>query len=388
MRLQAKAFVLLTCTVSALSPAPAQAQSVPALTLGQPNATITEPYSRLYGATEMRDGRVIISDVKDAILAIADFRTGKSVQIGRNGEGPNEYSVPGIAVRTPGDSFYLVDGRNRRFLRLTGNGALAGTVPFSIELMKGGIGGFDMASDNKGRLYWGTDFVDMNPATGPKRALKSHVARWSPGKASKEIVAEVGDHAPELHANKFFPYAERDGWVVAPDGKVGVLSAREYRLRWYEDGKLLSEGPSLAFTPIAITAAERSAFRNERAAQGSGGGQMSGPAGNEATRQEAARRSMLDVYPDNFFPKAMPPFVEGGVRRSPGGDIWVERSRAAGDKVRRFDILTSAGVLRATVQLPDDTHLVSLQPGGIYLVRTDADGLQFLGRYSWPGSLR
>ncbi len=368
--------------------APVVAQSVPALTIGKPNATITEPFSRLYGATEMRDGRVIVSDVKDAVLAIADFRTGTFAQVGRNGEGPNEYAMPGIALRTPGDSFYLVDGRNRRFLRLNGNGALAGTVPFERELMMGGIGGGDMASDTKGRLYWGTDFVDMNPTTGPKRAIKSKVARWSPGNAAKEIVAEVGDHAPELHANKFFPYAERDGWVVAPDGKVGVLSAREYKLRWYENGKLVSEGPSLPFTPIAITAAERTAFRNERAAQGSGGGQMSGPPGNESTRQDAARRSMLDVYPDNFFPKAMPPFVEGGVRRSPGGDIWVERSRAATDKVRRFDILTAAGTLRATVQLPDATHLVSLQPGAIYLVRTDGDGLQTLERHSWPANLR
>lgn len=387
MHFRARAFTYLTLTIATPCAAPLLAQSVPAHTLAKPNATITEPFSRLYGATEMRDGRVIVSDVKDFILAIADFRTGKFAQIGRNGEGPNEYAVPGIALRTPGDSFYLVDGRNRRFLRLDGNGALAGTVPFERELMMGGIGGGDMASDSRGRLYWGTDFVDMNPTTGPKRALKSHVARWSPGNSAKEIVAEVGDHAPELHANKFFPYAERDGWVVAPDGKVGVLSAREYRLRWYENGKLASEGPSLAFTPIAITAAERTAFRNERAAQGPAGGLMSG-GGNDASRQEAARRSMLDVYPDNFFPKAMPPFVEGGVRRSPGGDIWVERSRAAADKVRRFDVLTAAGTLRATVQLPDATHLVSLQPGAIYLIRTDSDGLQTLERHSWPANLR
>ncbi|MDQ8164911.1 MAG: hypothetical protein P3A28_04020 [Gemmatimonadota bacterium] len=379
----------LALAVAALCTTPLHAQSVPSHVLGKPNAMIAEPFSRVYGATEMRDGRVIVSDIRDATLTVADFRTGKSAQIGRNGEGPNEYAVPGIALRTPGDSFYLVDGRNRRFLRLDGNGALAGTVPFERALMMGGIGGGDMAADSMGRLYWATDFVDMNPTTGPKRALKSHVARWSPGNAAKEIVAEVGDHAPELHANKFFPYAERDGWVVAPDGRVGVLSAREYRLRWYENGKLMLEGPPLAYTPIMITSAERAAFRNERAAQGpAGGATITGGGANDATRQEAARRSMLDVYPDNFFPKAMPPFVDGGVRRSPGGDIWVERSRAASDKVRRFDVLTAAGALRATVQLPEDTHMVSLQPGGIYLVRTDADGLQFLGRYTWPGTLR
>jgi len=58
------------------------------------------------------------------------------------------------------------------------------------------------------------------------------------------------------------------------------------------------------------------------------------------------------------------------------------------DLVISSSLLRSGAQLRATVQLPDGTHLVSLQPGAIYLVRTDADGLQTLERHSWPGSLR
>jgi hypothetical protein len=97
---------------------------------------------------------------------------------------------------------------------------------------------------------------------------------------------------------------------------------------------------------------------------------------------------MLDYYPDDIFPKVLPPFVENGARLSPRGDIWVERSRPAGDRIPRFDVLGVDGRVRATVQFPPSTQLVSLERGAIYLLRIDDDGLQTLERYTWPAALR
>jgi hypothetical protein len=373
----------IACT--ALAATTAAAQSVPAFTLGAPNGTIKEPFSRVLGVSELADKRVVVVDFKDGVVSIGDFTNGTRTQLGRNGSGPNEYlRVAGIGRRL-GDTLYVMDGGNWRYLRIDPTGKLAGTLAFPARARQFGA---PRDIDNRGRFHWTGETVSMDPVTGPKRNLRAKVVRWDLVADSTETIADFADHAPELHNNKFFPYAERDAWVVDSKGRVGIVVARDYHLRWVENGKVVFDGPPIPFQRIPVNARERDAFRAEREAQGPAGSMQTRGASSDTGRGSTARRSMLDYYPDAMFPASMPPFVENGARLSPRGDIWVERSRAPSDPAPRFDVLGVDGKVRATVQFPASTQLAALDRNGIYLLRTDGDGLQTLERHAWPAALR
>lgn len=377
--------LVLACT--ALAATSATAQSVPAFTLGAPNGTITEPFSRVMGVAELTDGRVVIADVRENLLVIGDFKSGARVQLGRSGAGPNEYQLVAGVTRRFGDTLYVFDGPNRRYLRVDGSGKLATSLPFPGRAREIGS---PRGIDGAGNFYWTGGVVGQVPTGGFKRNQRSKIMRWDLVADSTVPVAEFTDHAPEMHEHRFHPFAERDGWVIDSKGRIGVVVARDYHLKWIENGKTVFEGPPIPFQPLGVGAKERDGFRAEKEAQGpAGSGRATGaaPAGGSGT-SPAQRRTMLEYYPDEMFPKAMPPFVENGARLSPRGDVWVERSRAPGDLAPRFDVLGADGKLRATVQFPASTQLISLDRSGIYLVRIDGDGLQTLERHAWPAALR
>jgi hypothetical protein len=365
-------------------PSLAFAQSPPSFTLTTPNAKITEPFSRAMGLAELTDGRAIIPDFRESALYVVDFKTGTRSIIGRNGEGPNEYQAVAGVVRRLGDTLYVFDGRNRRYLRIDGTGKIAGTVSFPSRSREWSS---PKGIDGKGHFYW-TGAVVGQENGAYKRNQRAKIMKWDVVADSVIPVGDFADHAPELHDNKYFPYSQRDAYVVAADGRIGVLVARDYHLRWIKDGKVVSDAPPIPFTPLVVDARERNAFRDERAAQGPAGGITGSTGGSGAGNIEAARKTMLEYYPDEMFPKVMPPFVENGARLSPRGDIWVERSRAPNDRVPSFDVLGVDGKVRATVKLPAATQLVSLDRSGIYLVRVDDDGLQTLERHTWPTPLK
>jgi hypothetical protein len=368
-----------------LIPCLAAAQSPPVFTLSAPNGTIKEPLSRVLGIAEITDGRVVIADFKEGLLALGDFKTGARTQIGSVGAGPNEYVSPAGIARRLGDTLYIFDTRNRRYLKVDGTGRVAGTMSFPVRAREFSL---PRGIDAKGNFYWTGAVVSMDPVTGAKRNQKSKIMMWELTADSLVPVAEFTDHAPELHENKYFPFAERDGYVVMPNGRIGVVVARDYHLRWIERGKTVVDLPPIPFTPLAITERERDGFRAERAAQGPAGGISVSSGVADTSRMSPARRAMLDYYPDKLFPDRMPPFVENGARLSPRGDIWVQRSRAVGDPVPRFDVLGVDGKVRAIVHLPPSTQLVALDRNGIYLIRIDDDGLQTVERHAWPAALR
>ena len=89
-----------------------------------------------------------------------------------------------------------------------------------------------------------------------------------------------------------------------------------------------------------------------------------------------------------MFPASLPPFEEDGAWVSPGGDIWVARSRSANDGVSVIDVLDDAGARRGSLRLPQARRVLTLDRHGVYLVHTDDDGLQWVERYPWPAGLR
>jgi len=77
-----------------------------------------------------------------------------------------------------------------------------------------------------------------------------------------------------------------------------------------------------------------------------------------------------------------PPFTSGAAVVAPDGALWVLRTRPAEDKVPSYDVFDSFGRQVGRVVLPRDTRLAGFGQRSVYLVRTDADDLEYLQRYA------
>ncbi len=351
---------------------------------GRPTATWDHEFSRLGGIAELPDGRVVIVDNLDGLVFVGAAGGGAITQLGQAGDGPDEYRGPWSAIRWLGDTVLVYAAS--RLVRVTPSGIIAGSLPFVARTL-GGVAP-PRGVDREGRLYWDRPVIRDPRSGGLKRQQRYEIVRIRPGRGQAEVVATASDHAPELHDHRFHPFAQRDAWVVDPEGTVRIVRARTYAVDAVQGGKVVSAGAPLSFQAVRIDAADREAYRHARAANApriSFGGPSSGGGGVTPARLA----QMREAYPDEIFPAHKPPFIDGGVHRSPAGQLWVVRSPGMGaSHPRRIDVLDAAGRRIRELDVPAGRSLLGLDRRGIYLVREDADGLQYLERYAWPAGLR
>jgi hypothetical protein len=374
------ALILAVC-----SPAP---QVLSAQSLGAPVTRWENDFSRLSGVAELPDGRVVIVDNRDGAIFIGPANGGTAAPLGRTGEGPNEYQRPFSVLHGLGDTVLVYS--SNRLMRVTPAGAIAGFYPFSPAELGGSVAP-PRGMDNAGNVYWDRVVIREPGSETLKRQQLYEIVRWRPNSRGVEVVARASDHAPELHDQRFHPFAQRDAWVVEPDGTVLVLRARDYSAQWVREGRPVRTSPAIATEPIRITAADREAYRRERAANPSGIGRGA-PADGSVTPE--AMQRMREAYPDNMFPMYKPPFVERTgtlipILRTPGGHLLVARSPTTASMIpNRIDVLDAQGRRVREITLPPGRRLLSVDRQGIYLAQEDEDGLQYLERYAYPQGLR
>lgn len=160
---------LVLFALVAATPSAALAQIVPTRTLAKPDAEWSEPFSQISGIRELRNGSVVVADNRDKVIQLVDFKAG-AMKIGREGSGPDEYGLPSAVYAAPGDSTWVFDILNSRFLVIdpggkavatftTVAGGTAPSTPIRGEGRGGGrAGGFGMGFaqgiDAEGRLYF------------------------------------------------------------------------------------------------------------------------------------------------------------------------------------------------------------------------------------------
>jgi hypothetical protein len=269
---------------------------------------------------------------------------------------------------------------NRRYLKLAPDGTPRGTVPFpALPEGDASLGHSPpRAADKAGRVYFDSPIVAMRPAV--KRQQRARILRFTPGEPAAEAVADFADHADFEHHFRYRAFPQTDAWVVDDAGRIGVLSAAEYRLRWYEGGQVVKTGPVIPYSRVRVGAGERERFWAQKAVEPASGASVAGgrpqltPAGMERTRA---------AWPDSLFPEFLPPFDPRGVFRTEDGSIWVTRTTPASSP-QRIDILNGDGALRAFLTLPEGRRLIAVGRTDVYLLAVDGDGVQSLERYRLP----
>ena len=92
----------------------------------------------------------------------------------------------------------------------------------------------------------------------------------------------------------------------------------------------------------------------------------------------------VQLPPLTDWPDFVPPFLSDAARSRPNGEVWVLRSRRPGDNVPVYDVFDATGRVIGKVALPAKSRLIGFGQGTVYLIRLDADDLQYLQRYRLP----
>ncbi len=373
-----------------------EAQNPPLRTISKMDLEYAEPFSCISGFRELSNGRVIVSDAREKTVQLIDLRSGRTTKIGREGQGPGEWSTPMTLLALPADTTLLHDPQNNRFLTINPDGTTGEAI--KVELSSGT--GFAISRprgvDREGRLYFEGSSVAFTPGGGPpvpadsvpfmrydRRAGRLDTLGFMKVPKVDVQTSSSGNRrmVMMMAPNAFNPQST---WNVLPDGRIGIVHPEPYRVEWLSPTRARIAGPAVPYQKIKVTDADKqgNAFPDCNAVQitRSSGGSPAAGARIEAVqgaRPAAGRGGQQD------YPEFKPPFIgrPGNAVAGPNGELWVLCARAANDDLPVFDVFNAAGQLSARMALPKKSTLVGFGNGTVYLSRMDEDDLVYLQRY-------
>ena len=332
----------LSCAVVFCIAAPANAQ--PAQGLGRLVWSSKASFTAITGVRELSDGRIIVTDRTEKRIVALSPEGHASTDIGRPGEGPGEFTIPGPPLPLGADTTMIPDPMLRRYLviapdlrivRSTSFPAAAGWAPTGriagpLEEIFGAAG---MPSPD-------TPWVTLT-----RLSLRTHeihpVVRLA---MPAPVPLKAGGRRIVVNPS----FAAMDAFAVAPDGRIAVVRVAPYRVEWYtREGKRLAAGAPVLYDPVPLA-------ENER--QGPFGTAVPGPS-------------------------SKPPFDPEHVHIASSGVLWVGRNERLGTVSRRYDLFCPEAQWLGTVTLPAHRVLAGFGARYTYVVYTDSDGLQWLERY-------
>lgn len=379
----------LLAIVAAL-PSLGQAQAGRQLRLPPANADLSEEFTSIGSVRELSDGRVLITDPRDGRVVLVDLKTAAVQQVGRKGQGPNEYGMAGALIPLTADSSLMVDAFSRRWLLFAG-ASIVTTLPPDTPIIKA-VRAFARGADGRGNV-WTTaspqEFVQATakPGTitfGP--ADSDYVVRGNRGTGKLDTVTRVRVAVSRrtVMANaegKFSgvstsraPLAAGEEAALFADGWFAVARLDPYRVDWIGPDGRVSRGHAIPVTPIKVSAAEKEAyFARQAAARASGPGMPTLP--------EAMRREMEALR--DQFPEVFPPFMFGLIAGG-DGNLWLRHPVSMNFLDYRYDVVDRRGQLNGVVSLGKGERIVTVSKTAVYVAWKDEDDIERLRRHPLP----
>ncbi len=358
--------------------------------LGAADAVIPRDFVRIFSVAERRDGRLVVVDRGDELVAVADFATRVVTPIGRVGGGPGEYRFPGRLIPTATDSLVLADDGNNRLSLLGPDLKFHRLVPRATP---------GLPTELSPRVVGARgEFLALIPgwvlfgAGLPNDSLP--IVRFTPGGSGRETLARL-KAAPEpppppRRDRPRIPgtiFGVGDAWAATPAGRIAIVRAPEFRIEWIGiDGKRVV-GPAIAWTPVPVTPADRRGYARQFLAVSGVGGKGSGdrpPGGLTAVpADEMTDEAIAALAANSSFAATKPPFTDAAPILAADGVLWLERSVPAGQPAV-WDLFDGTGRPIRSWELPAGRRLAGVGRSAVYLVTTDADDNERLERYPIP----
>jgi hypothetical protein len=370
------------------------AQRVPLITLAKPLVEHPEPLTQPVSMRELRDGRVLITDMDERRLLLYDFAAKTVTPAARQGGGPLEFQMPG-ALFAIGDSTMMPDIMQRRFLFIGPNGAPLRTQPIlqaNDDLMAVVRAGNIFAIDARGRFYSETRAILIKEGQLPTTSDTVALVRWSKFGVKGETLATRYDKAPSPQMSgtpassikmrfPIVPYVARDLWQVFPNGRVVVVRAADYHSEWIAPNGQRSTGPQVPFVPVLVTAVDREHLRKTTREAYERAMKLGMSMARSSTAQPMPKIS-FDIDEPAEWPRFKPAFAN--IYLAPGDFLWVATSSVGTDDVVTYDVLSTTGTLVKRVRLPKSVVLLGFGRDALYATRKDEDDLRYLQRYRLP----
>ena len=368
--------------------------------LGKPLAQTEESFTQISSVRELPTGKVLVSDSRDKIVQLVDLTTGTMTKVGREGSGPGEYAFAGSLIGLPDGSTLLHDLLNRRFLTISADGkpggflelprppatTTSGDGPARGPMIMGSITNV-RGYDARGRIYFSGSPFSATGGTADSVPL----LRWDRVKPTFDTVGFVkqpagfasrtqsgGNVQVRMGVTKRFTPAET--WGVAGDGSIVRVFPEPYRVGWLTGKGQTALGPVVPYTPMKVTEADKKEVMDNLRRSPGTTILIGGPGGSARTSNVPPPGMQEPEFADT-----KPPYDgQGAVQVAPEGEVWILRTRPAGDKVPTYDVFDRSGTLVKKVSLNPNSRVVGFGKGAVYVARTDEDDLQYLQRFARP----
>lgn len=358
-----------------------RAQAPGEISLGQPDARLSEPFSLIRGLRELPDGRLLVTDWIEQRLAVVDLVRDAVSDRGRVGAGPGEYRLPAGLLPFRADSSLLIDMGNGRLTVIDADGRIGRSFQPTVSsaLYPGGV-------DADGDLYF------TIPQWSAERQLAGdsiQLGVWDPDTRQSQMVATIhGMTLPPSNYSAgprvpFVIFARQDSWAVSPSGRLAIVRGGDYVVEWWQGERRIAASAPTQLRPIPATTAEQMEYVRQflQSSPTSGKGPDGGMGHTSAEHQ--TDDGVRQVMRYSTFAETLPFFRPGDVHIDARGRAWVGRWLPAAEP-RLYDLFDADARHVASVRLPANRRLLALGRAHVYLVATDGVGLETIERYLLP----
>lgn len=342
------------------------------ISLGDPSGTFAEPFTRITSLRELADGRMIVTDFVERRIMVGRFDGSPAAPVGRRGPGPREWSSARPIRALRGDTSLLVDAVARRWIRFVDTLVVGQISPDA--LVRRSIGSADDA-DTLGNVYARQPLGD-----DPRDSILVLRAAIGDGKVDTLAIirsqTSLGPRGTDEEGNRLPvarpAFATGEEFVAFADGWVAIARLDPLRVDWIApDGRRI-DGTPVGEPPLPVTEAEKERVRAENASVIEFFGRATG----------AIREVMLAPY--TVFPDELPPFEPSALIAGGDGLAYLRRLEPAGMRGARYDVFDRAGRRVGIMRLDTHSELGLVSSRFRYVIRTDADSLQWVDRYAIP----
>ncbi len=346
--------------------------------LDGPVTRLSHDFVSITSVRELRDGRVLVTDPRGDLFAVADFARDEVTAVGRKGRGPGEYDWPAPVLRLGGDSTLMAIASSRRWLLLEG-ARIVSTLPADAPAVRLGL--FPLGADSLGNLLVSvsprpshgvrvmgpgdsTTIVLLNRHSGDADSVGRRRRTGSRVEAELDANGRVRRIAGKHHS----PLELDEPALLLLDGWIAVVRRDPYRVDWRAPSGSWRVGAPIPFSKIRVDRREREA----------------------AMIFWAEQFGSNPRSPDEFegWPELLPaiaPYRTYPVVPTFDGMIAIRRTRSARAPEPRYDIVDRTGRVVQRLVLSPGEAIVAFGRGTVYIVRTGEDGVQFLERRPWRG---
>jgi hypothetical protein len=346
---------------------------------------LAQGFTRVQQVRELGDGRVLVLDLAEQRLVVADFGAQSIRQVGRSGSGPGEFRRLNALYPLAADSSLVEDQAARRWVILDGDRPVI-TVSVEPSGRPTWLGG----ADRLGRVLdlYATQFrrsqgVPYMPSRLSAESLLVLVRHRAQGSYQSGALTGLVDTVARLagsgtgqtvvrrNAGKFGnvpfvldnPLAAEDQAVLFPDGWIALAFQAPYRVEWITPAGARVRGAALPFTRVPVDdSLERYMTR------------LTWPLASPGIRPS-------DAPP---WPEMVPPFLNGALLALPDGRLGIHRTFDPRARSTTYDLVDRSGRLSGTLQLAANQRLVGFGTHAAYVVSRDDDDVEWLTRHPWP----